>query len=531
MIRFLITAILCIISAGCNNNKSAIVDNRTLAYEVISNSTNNKAELEKVILHYQNIGDSAKVQAVYYLIANMPGKKSVVPIHENPFDSLYNRLKDVTYLPHPDDPSKSFLRLIVDSVRSYASLNTVVLPDTEYITADFLIANIDNAFEQWGKAPWHDQYNFDQFCEWVLPYRNGNEKLEDWRTIALQDKIPSEDSLLAASDMVALTKQLLGHNQINFHVDYSYYPFPVSFSEMMCLGSGTCGMSGQYGTQILRARSIPVAEDVIPIWANRNSNHQWHSIIFPDGSSKDIGYNFGGVNPIGFKISKIYRKTNSIQREDILYKRKSDENIPPFFDRFNLIDVTTRYDFPVSDIEIDTDRDIDSKIMWLCTFNNFDWVPVAYTAINGKKAVFEGMGRGILWGDNDPAHNYFINEGGGIVYMPVFFIHNNMVPAADPVILYEDDSIRKIEIDPADKDVIYVKRKYPKSRDYVFNENYLIGGRFEGANKPDFSDAEPLVRIEKTHDNPMGKLSVYNDKPYNTTVQTLQGLRSASSGC
>ena len=52
--------------------------------------------------------------------------------------------------------------------------------DIETITADFLIKNIDLAFTAWEK-PWAKHVGFDDFCEFILPYRINNEPISNWR--------------------------------------------------------------------------------------------------------------------------------------------------------------------------------------------------------------------------------------------------------------------------------------------------------------------------------------------------------------
>ena len=39
------------------------------------------------------------------------------------------------------------------------------------ITAEYLIDNIDRAFDNWQKRPWNRSLSFEDFCEYLLPYR------------------------------------------------------------------------------------------------------------------------------------------------------------------------------------------------------------------------------------------------------------------------------------------------------------------------------------------------------------------------
>ena len=53
--------------------------------------------------------------------------------------------------------------------------------DARSVTADFLIRHIDYVFGVWEKRPWASYYSFEDFCEFVLPYRIEREPLEFWQ--------------------------------------------------------------------------------------------------------------------------------------------------------------------------------------------------------------------------------------------------------------------------------------------------------------------------------------------------------------
>ena len=53
--------------------------------------------------------------------------------------------------------------------------------DAKVIKAEFLIHHIDQAFEVFEKRSWNKYLPFDDFCELILPYRIGDEPLEEWR--------------------------------------------------------------------------------------------------------------------------------------------------------------------------------------------------------------------------------------------------------------------------------------------------------------------------------------------------------------
>ena len=58
----------------------------------------------------------------------------------------------------------------------------VIALDARTLTADYLIRNIDEAFAVWDR-PWNRHLSFNEFCEWILPYRVSGEVPEEWRTL------------------------------------------------------------------------------------------------------------------------------------------------------------------------------------------------------------------------------------------------------------------------------------------------------------------------------------------------------------
>lgn len=91
----------------------------------IINATNNARELELALKHYQN--DSLKLKALYFLLRNM---------------------------------------------------------DDQFYYEGSSIKKIDMAFQAWN-FPWAKDLNFEEFCNYILPYKLKNESLVDWRSIMM----------------------------------------------------------------------------------------------------------------------------------------------------------------------------------------------------------------------------------------------------------------------------------------------------------------------------------------------------------
>ena len=132
----------------------------------------NRIELEKVLEHYKDSGP--KYDAACFLIKNMPGYYSYAK--SSGLDSL-RKIQSVIF------HKKHFPRDLQDRWSKFSYKSTPKVYDCHAIKAEYLIENIDLAFAAWQKRPWRHSLSFDEFCEWILPYRIGDEPLENWRKV------------------------------------------------------------------------------------------------------------------------------------------------------------------------------------------------------------------------------------------------------------------------------------------------------------------------------------------------------------
>ena len=137
----------------------------------------NRGEMEKVLAHYSRKSeDSLKLRAAEFLIKNMPGHYSLDPAIVNAFcdqvDSILATPLDTsllelakTNLKEADDQDWAGFKV---KAMEAVSKRFPVKPsssqsDIRILKADYLIRNIENAFETWANAPWAAHLTFDDF--------------------------------------------------------------------------------------------------------------------------------------------------------------------------------------------------------------------------------------------------------------------------------------------------------------------------------------------------------------------------------
>lgn len=127
----------------------------------------NRAELEKVLEYYSAPKDSLKLEAARFLIENMPQHgyswSEGMEMYRKKIAASNEWL------------GRGKLNEYWKEAKDYGKQERVL--DLHTLTADFLITDIESAFRVWEDAPWHNEVDFDTFCNYILPYRLSDEPL------------------------------------------------------------------------------------------------------------------------------------------------------------------------------------------------------------------------------------------------------------------------------------------------------------------------------------------------------------------
>ncbi len=432
---------------------------------------------QRVLDHYKN--DTLKLRAAQFLVDNMDVHYTY---QATAIDSFYWYMDSVFSLPLSDAQYRkgyddSFARWGAAMLESRKPIY-----DKDVLTDEFLIHQIDAAFEMW-QTTWNSQYSFEIFCQYILPYRVGNEPLSDWRPRYVEHYASNFALLETVQTNYGHVYGLVNRLNRNYHANL-YYPrsFLPSFSleQLLKLKAAPCGEYSHLKVAKLRAFGIPAAIDYVPQWGTSSMGHEWNVLIQQDGTGIPFGpYETLGNHTLGHcfnVIPKVYRKTYDKQPNS-LYDKTGGENVPSWLASPCMKDVTDQYT-QTGDLSVSLFQPVpeDSTIVYLAVFNNIRWVPVTWSVAKGTEATFKNLGR-------------------GVVYLPVTWNQGRVEPVGLPVLLDHSGTARTLLPDPNTTQSVTVTRKYhPKDR--TGNNLKLIeGGKFQVANQPDFSDAVTLYTI------------------------------------
>lgn len=354
--------------------------------------------------------------------------------------------------------------------------------DIDIVQADSLIWSLEKSFEIRESTPYLDRYSFNDFCKYILPYRVANEPLNYyWKEDCLEWL--GLNSSKEAIDSVA--------EEINRNIRIGILPADAlsgkkSYTDIKNTGYGKCEDRAVLLVMALRASGIPAVFEFVPIWGSNDNGHAFASVIHHDDSILPLpNTDEKGLRTyLNRKTPKIYRTTYSSDKA---------------------IDVSRLHDIGLSDVHI---AELDSlRESYLAVFSIDGWTPIAA----GTHGHFNDVGTGV--NGNGTQEDEGVNLGDGILYMPVCSESGQILPNSKPVIISED-GIRKISADTVHKATVVLERKYPLSTRVAGFAKNMIGGFFEGADRPDFSDADVLYTITDAPKCRMQKIPARSQRSY-----------------
>lgn len=444
---------------SCGPREFTLPENVT---NVLNKAGTNKSELEKVINHYKEIKEVIKEEAAYFLIGNMEDQGYAL---YKLFDSTGTEV-DFDVLNFKD---YDYLLLGWDSIEKARGkidfkLDTLI-HDYNTITCDYMIKNIDLAFDAWDNYPWAKKLSFDQFCEYILPYRSTNEPLEDWRTYFMEELKWVRDSIKDKTDPVEAACLVNDYIKSWFRFDPRYYEHPtdLGLKEMLQNKMGRCEDMTNIAIYAMRAMGIPVMSDFTPYWANTGNNHAWNAIL--DKNDSVIMFMGGESNPgdykLGNKLAKVYRKTYAVQEKSLKEKMEEWEKAPKYLNSKSIRDVTNDY-VPVKQVKIELTNGIpdSTNFAYICVFNSGEWKAIDYTRPYGNKASYTKMGM-------------------GIAYLPAFYYDEQIIPAGDAIILTDSGKIETMKPDAANRLDLKLysttKRVTKETTDFIEQAEFNVG--------------------------------------------------------
>lgn len=427
----------------------------------------NRGELEKVLLHYKDSGQ--KYDAACFLIENMPKCYSYK-------GWLIDTLR---YWKATTDSFGNIDNKQVVKWEKYPASMMNKEYDIHVITADYLIRNIDQAFEAWKKRPWNKNLSFDDFCELILPYRIGNETLEDWRSAYSQEFSFLLDSVYTGTDMLEAVNVVLDHIKergFRFNIDFDTPHMGALY--LLANRAGKCVDACDLTLYALRSLGIPATIDMYIYESESRMGHTWNVVRDTVGNYFNI--NFFGITPSkrdvdGRRIGKVYRYTYGLQNDNLKFLKSKDE-IPPLFRHCFIKDVSE--DYFKDNLELNL-PDVKADYVYLGLFRSLS------------------AGEGVAMAELKRGKATFKNIESEMIYLPLGYENSTYKPIGYPI-FFDGEKVQPYIPDLSARETVALKRK--AAFFYWINDCFrsVVGAKFEISDRKDFSESKHFYCIADT---------------------------------
>lgn len=452
--------LLLIVIISCDRNTSRLES-------ILIGSGSNRHELEEVIKTFStDKKDSLKLKAAIYLINHSPGHHSLdgQGIHQH-----QDNLKELLIRNSPAED-------LIAEIKVFRHTNSMLKEDIQVITSDVLVNTINHAFEVWQNKPWCQHLNFDEFCEYILPYKYAEYQILDhWRdTLSLKfnksikEVFENDETQSSPYHIGKLINREINDN-ISINLDEGSMKFPPFFRSDLIyrLPFGSCNDYTALILATMRSHGVPATIDFVPQWGHKDGgNHKWISILSKNGKHLPIPHLHQDPGDVFFPmhiLPKIYRQTYAEVPERAEYIRKSSY-IFDYRTQFHK-DVTSEYT-TTSDLVIPINtKHITKDYVFIACSSHRIWNVVDFGKIKYRKAYFSQMGR-------------------NVVYLVLGYNGKKLIPISKPFLLDKDGNIHYFTPDDSALRKITLRRKYPKREHVAHMESRIIGGELQATNDP-----------------------------------------------
>ena len=436
--------------------------------EALDFAGDNRVELEKVLDHYSN--DSEKLEAARFLIRNMPHWYTYEGWQ---LDSVRQVLASGNYTKPEAQKWKGY---------SYYSLPKVY--DAHIITADYLIENIDMAFDVWKRYSWNRKLGFDDFCELILPYRIADEPLSRWRRLYYDHYAVMLDSVYHGRDVVeacGIVCDEVRRRGVNYFTEFVIPHLGGEF--LFNHPVGYCRESCDLTLYAMRACGIPVATEYFVQSPDYQHFHSWTTLRDTTGQFIPFEYERFQIDRSrnrvdGRKKGKVYRYCFG-EQESLLSKAgvKDNGKVPSFFKNRYIKEVTENY-FGKNSVTIPLQVEKEKNI-YLGVFTPNGWIPID-VALNEKNQVT------------------FHNLESDIIYVPLYSDGKKCRAAGYPFI-YRDGKAELLTPDLKHSEEAVLMRKMSMSKGIAcWLYRAIIGAKIEASDNPSFAHSDVLYLFEDT---------------------------------
>lgn len=466
----------------------------------------NWRELEKVIGRYQLEGDKEKIEAVDFLLKNMPYQSYIFS------DDLVEAKRE--WYPILRERNSADYQSISDSLAEIYDITHGLkrVWDIQVLDSAFICENIDMAFKVRREQPWGKNVDFKTFCKYILPYRISDEIPELWRadyyerySSYIEDFITSDTlDIEDPSEAFSYVSSRIATELPSLFTSVSPVPFPHVGPLAVQYNAGSCKDMCDFLIYVCRALGIPCALNY-----RVNDTHYWISTFGKNGEEYSMGYINSLMSPkekdplYPHVKTKVFRLSYAVNHAELSRLRRNRSELPFFF-RIPLYENVTelftghfikRFVVPKRFYTADVPY---GSVVYLCSSVRDGWAVEDYA----RKGLGNVEFRDIQEGD---VLCVAIEEGGVMRPVTVPFL-------LDP---YSDDIRTFVQNGVHDEVVLLSKYSLPRAEEDL--RERMRKGVFEGADEVSFTNPDTLFIVQSKPERLYTDAKVYRqhfDKKY-----------------
>lgn len=374
--------------------------------------------------------------------------------------------------------------------------------DCETADVDDLWAYIVDSYRLLNHSRWSRSVNFQDFLDFVVPYRVNEEPLNTMWRQTLTDKYPdifshnSIDTILSIPKAANEAMKIWNGKPFKWTDNLPHGGLGV---QGVFIKAGNCRDYSDAAVFLMRALGIPAGIDMMFAREGAQSSHYWAFILDENGktyvSTPEIPMWYDS-RLLNRPANKVYRITFAKQLPLFDGTRDSEYCLHPRFRNGHLRDVTHAY-FDVANLEISMqDKSIrDDSPVYLCNAARNHWSPIAVGKSAGGKAVFSDV------------------AACGDACIVARWDGANLISLTSPFLIDEDFKPRFFTT--SDRFIeAHIYCKYPLSEKNGDVVDRVIGGRIEGSNNKDFRNLDILHTISSSPKRKITKVKLATGKKY-----------------
>lgn len=353
----------------------------------------NRSELEKVLNHYAD--NPERLQAAKWLIGNMPFHHTKTGPELEKYRRYYEIAADQTLNPQAIKDS-------LDALYGFIDLSKLdIVYDIQTLDSAYIVENIDAAFEARKRWPWGKNVRWEDFLEFVLPYRLGDEPLTSWRKPIIEEYQGLIDSIASLPEAATprIASDLIYKEWIwrkNFKWTSRLPSGPRIGPKIVEWKTGACREKADGMCYLLRAVGLPASQHIAPMRGDLNDTHSWGAVYDSDGSPWLPEQRTDSAYKSKVPAAKVWSETFSINRnvpvKNLNTKLANPSLINPFVrdetEWYLRQDKREAFKIPLHQLEGICNGDT----VYIALSSRMDWIPVGMGIAKNDSVDFGYVG-------------------------------------------------------------------------------------------------------------------------------------------